>query len=140
MPRVRKHPGHRGPGPRPARPGRVEPARQQRRDGEGEGHREADIAHVQHRRMDDHARVLQQRVQVAAVGRRREQALERVGGEQHEQQEAAADQAHDAEHARHHAIVGSWRENSATASVQPARISTHSSIEPSWLPQTAAMR
>jgi hypothetical protein len=34
---------------------------------------------------------------------------------------------------------GSWRENSATATVQPARISAHSRIEPSWLPQTAVI-
>ena len=50
--------------------------------------------------MDHHARILQQRVQVAAVERGREEALERVGGEQRESEEAGADQAHDAEHAR----------------------------------------
>ena len=32
---------------------------------------------------------------------------------------------------------GSWRERSATATVQPARIRPHIRIEPSWLPQTA---
>jgi hypothetical protein len=41
---------------------------EQRGDGEGEGHREADVAHVEQRRVEHHARVLQQRVQVAAVG------------------------------------------------------------------------
>ena len=35
---------------------------------------------------------------------------------------------------------GNWRENSATAIAQPASISTHSSSEPSWPPQTAARR
>ena len=42
-------------------------AADQRRDGEGEGHREADVAHVEHGRVEDQTRVLQQRVQVAAV-------------------------------------------------------------------------
>ena len=40
---------------------------EQRRDREGEGDREADVAHVEHRRVEHQARVLQQRVQVAAV-------------------------------------------------------------------------
>ncbi len=34
----------------------------------------------------------------------------------------------------------SWREKIDTASVQPARISDHNRIEPSWLPHTAVMR
>ena len=44
--------------------------------------------------------ILQQRIQVAALGARREQALERIRREQQEQQEADADEAHHAEHAR----------------------------------------
>ena len=59
-----------------------------------------DVAHVEHRRVDHHARVLQQRIQVAAVGGGGQQALERVRGEQHEEQEPDAHQAHHAEHAR----------------------------------------
>ncbi|SUG77176.1 Uncharacterised protein [Salmonella enterica subsp. enterica] len=43
----------------------VQTPAQQRGDGEGEGHREADIAHVQQRRVENQPRVLQQRVQVA---------------------------------------------------------------------------
>ena len=35
---------------------------------------------------------------------------------------------------------GRWRLNCATARVHPACISNHSNIEPSWLPQDAAMR
>ena len=34
---------------------------------------------------------------------------------------------------------GRCREKSATAAVQPVSISTHSSIEPSWEPQDAAI-
>jgi hypothetical protein len=54
--------------------------------------------------MDHHARVLQQRIEVAPVGRRREQAVERVRGEQHEGEEPGADETHDAEHARRHLL------------------------------------
>ena len=35
---------------------------------EGEGHREADVAEVEHRGMDHHLRILQERVQTEAVG------------------------------------------------------------------------
>ena len=97
-------PGDRRPRPRPARPGGVEPAGHQCRDREREGHREPDVAHVEQRRVEDHARVLQQRVQVAAVGGGRQQALEGVRREQREEQEARADQTHDAEHARDHRL------------------------------------
>jgi hypothetical protein len=90
MPSGQEGPGRRGPGPRPARPGGVEAPASSAATANAKGHREADVAHVEHRRVDHHARVLQQRVQVAAVQRRRHQALERVGGQQHEQQEADA--------------------------------------------------
>ncbi len=93
------------PRPRPARPGRIEPAAEQRGDRERERDREADVAHVEHRRVDHHARVLQQRIQIAPVGRRREQALERIRRRQHEEQEPDADQPHHAEHARHHLLA-----------------------------------
>ncbi len=35
---------------------------------------------------------------------------------------------------------GSWRENSDTASIQLVSMKCHSSSEPSWPPQTPAMR
>ena len=35
---------------------------------------------------------------------------------------------------------GSWRENSDTAIIQVHSITNHSSSEPSWPPQTPAMR
>ena len=47
-----------------------------------------------------------------------------------------ADQPHHAEHARQRALVELLARTAATANVQPASISAHSSIEPSWLPQT----
>src|SRR5947209_250311 len=74
-----ERPRDRRPGPRPARPGRIEAARKERRYRKGEGHRETDIAHVEHRRMQDHAGVLQERVEVAAVCRGRQEAVEGIG-------------------------------------------------------------
>ena len=103
-------PGYRGPGPRPTGPGSVQAARQQGRDGKCKCHHEAHIAHVQHRRMNNHARVLQQRVEVPAVGRHREHPLERVGREKREQDEATAHQPHHAEHPCHHRFVKLFRE------------------------------
>ncbi|MNZ64235.1 hypothetical protein D3C78_824020 [compost metagenome] len=98
-------PGDDGPGPRPARPGRVQAAAEQGGDGEGEGHREAHVAHVEHRRVDDQAEVLQQRVEVVAVGRHvRQQAVERVGSDDQEQQEADADHPHHRQHAGQHLL------------------------------------
>ncbi len=41
-----------------------------------ERHRETDVAHVEHRRMDDHAGILQQRIQVVTLCRHRKQAIE----------------------------------------------------------------
>ena len=37
-------------------------------------------------------------------------------------------------------LSGRWALKRATATVQKASISVHSSIEPSWLPQAAATR
>ncbi len=54
--------------------------------------------------MEHHAGILQQRIQVAAVRRRREQPVEWIGGEQKEQQKTERDQPHYAQHARDHLI------------------------------------
>ena len=104
-------PGGRGPGPRPARPGRVESAVEQRRDGKGKRHRHAHIAHVEHRRVEHQARVLQHRVQVLAVGRNLGQARKRVRCDQHEQQETHGHQTEHAEHTRHHHVGQLARED-----------------------------
>ena len=98
-----ERPGDNGPWPRPARPCSIQAAAQQRSDGEGEGDGEADIPHVQHRRVDDEAKILQQRVEVVSVGRIvRQLPVERIGGHQHEQQKADADHAHHGQHAAEH--------------------------------------
>ena len=94
-----KQPGEDRPRPGPFGPGLIQPPLQHRRAGKCEGHREAHVAGVEHRRMDREREVLQHRIQVRAVLRRRNQAQERIRGPQREQHEAAADQAHDSEHA-----------------------------------------
>ena len=60
---------------------------------EGEGDREADVAQIEQRRMEDEAGVLQQRIELAALERRGAQPQERVRGEDREAQERGADQA-----------------------------------------------
>jgi hypothetical protein len=62
--------------------------------------------------MDHHARVLQQGIEVAAVGRSGEQAIEGIRGEQHEGEEARAHQAEHPEHARRH-LLGQVRAEQA---------------------------
>ncbi len=52
--------------------------------------------------MQDHAPVLQQRIQVITVRRRRDEPRKGVRGGEQEGEEAHRDQAHDAEHTRHH--------------------------------------
>ena len=87
-----KNPGRQGPWSHPARPGRVDAALDQRRDGEGKGHRQANIAEIQHRRMEGQPRVLEQWVEIGAVQRRRRQPREGIGGGRQKQQKADPDQ------------------------------------------------
>ncbi len=61
--------------------------------------------------MNHHAGILQQRVEIAAVGGGRDQPLERVRREQQEQQESGAQKAHDADHPRHHRVRQAAAEN-----------------------------
>ena len=70
----------------------------QGRDREGERDGEADIAEVEHRRMDGEADILQHRVEVLPFDRRRIEAGERVRRGQDEQQEGGADPALHGEH------------------------------------------
>ena len=85
--------------------------------------------------MEGEAGILQDRVEPAAVERRRVEPEERVGGEQHEGQEADADQRLHAQHA------GPERRRQVAAEHAPrrrrtaTRIHTQSTSEPSWLPQ-----
>ena len=83
---MEKAPGDEGEGPHEARPGRIDAAFDQRRNGERIGDREADIAEVEQRRMDRETGVLQDRVEVAALERRRE-PHERVRGQEDEGEE-----------------------------------------------------
>ena len=77
-------------------PSLAEPAGGQRRDGEGERHREADVAQVEHRRVDGHEDVLlQERVGAGPVVARRDgHGRERVGRAEHQQEEEEADDEH----------------------------------------------
>ena len=73
---------------------------EQRRRGEGERGREADIAEIEQRRMEGEAGILQQRIEPAALERRRMRRAERIGGEEHESQEGDARSCLHAERAR----------------------------------------
>ena len=94
-----KEPRERGPWPRPARPARIEAAFEHGGHRKGERHGEADITDVQHRRVHREREVLQHRVQVAAVRGCRRQPLERIRGQQDEEQEPGAHDAKDTQHA-----------------------------------------
>ena len=96
------NPGRGGPGPRPARPGGVKPAIEQGGDGKSKRHRHADVTHVQHGRVKHQAGVLQQRIQIAPIGRNVAQAQKRIGGDQHEQQETDRHQSQNTQHPRYH--------------------------------------
>ena len=99
-----KHPGSRGPGPRPARPGGIQPSVQQGGNGKGKRHSQAYITHVEHGRVEHQAGVLQQGVQVFTVCRNVKIPQKRVGGDQHEQQKAYGNQRQNAQHPRHHGV------------------------------------
>ena len=97
-----ERPGYRGPGTRPARPGRIQFPAQQCGNGERERDREPHIAHVQHRRMDHQTRILQQWIQLLPISGGRQQTIEWIRGEQHEQYKTYRDPSHHAQYARNH--------------------------------------
>ena len=113
-----RDPGRQRPGPHPARPGGVDPALDQRRDRERVGGREADIAEIEHRRMEGEAGVLQDRVQALAVERRRVEAQERVRGEQHEGEEARPRSAPARASTRARNVGGRLRPNSGDGAAE----------------------
>ena len=86
-----EHPGEERPRPHPARPGGVDAALDQRGDGEGVGHREADVAEVEEGRVEGEAGVLEQRVEVVAVEGRVRQPDEGVRGQEDEGEEGDGD-------------------------------------------------
>ena len=98
MPRVRNIQATERPRPHPARPGGVDLAVDQRGDRERERDREADIAEIEQRRMHREPDVLQDRVEVAPLGRRLRDAQERVRGDQDEEIERAGDPGLHGEH------------------------------------------
>src|SRR5215469_14137162 len=85
-----KAPGEEGPGSDPARPGGIDASLDERRDGEGEGHREADISEIEEGRVEGEPRILQQRIEPPAVERRGNDAQERVRGLEDESEESGA--------------------------------------------------
>src|ERR1051325_10181837 len=89
-----KHPCNGGPWPRPARPGRVKPAANQRRDRKSKSDGETNVAHVKHRRVSHHRRILEQRIEIATVRRRGKETRKRIRRKQHEQQKAHTDDSH----------------------------------------------
>ncbi len=82
-----------------SRPILVETPRQQRRHGKRERHGDAHVAEIERRRVEDHARVLQQRIEIVAIAGRRDQPRKRIRREQRERDDACADDAENAEHA-----------------------------------------
>ena len=54
--------------------------------------------------MQDHAGILQQRIEIAAVGGNREKALERIRGKEREGEETDAHEPHHAQHPRDHLV------------------------------------
>ena len=77
-----KNPGNQRPRPRPPGPGGIEGAPEEGGNRKTEGNGKSHIAHVQHWRMDGHAEILQQRIEVVAIGRHRHQTIEGVRGQQ----------------------------------------------------------
>ena len=84
--------------------------------------------------MEGEAGVLQDRVEAAAVERRRIEPQERVRGEQHEGEEADPISACTPS-TRARKEGGRLRPSSATAAPNRDRIQTQRTSEPSWLPQ-----
>ena len=66
------------PRPRIARPGRIDAAFDQSGNGKRKRNRKADIAEIEERRMDREPDILQQRIEVASLGRRARDAQERI--------------------------------------------------------------
>ena len=95
-PEPKESPGDQGEAAGRADPLGVEAAGDEGADREGERHREGDVARVEHRRVDHHARVLEQRVEPDAIGRRWAQRREGidVGREQHQPGEEGGDAHH----------------------------------------------
>ena len=107
MPTVRKVQASKRPAPGLALPVLVEPSGDQRGDGEGEGQGEPDQPEVEHRRVEEHERiVLQQHVRPEAVRRDRARHVrEGVGGPEHQREEERRDHVDDERRPGDQAVV-----------------------------------
>ena len=110
MPVALEQPGDQRPAARGGDPRVSGLPRDQRADGEGERHGETDVPQVQHRRMDGHRRILQQRAETVAVRHRGDQLvhrqhLERIGDEVVEDEEEGLDRHQHRGDARHHVAM-----------------------------------
>ena len=93
-------PGHDRPAPGDRDPLVAGPPDDERGHREGERHREAGEAQVERHRMGDHPRVLEQRIEAAAVRGHRREPLEGRSGDRHHQQEERGEAEHHREHPR----------------------------------------
>ncbi len=78
--------------------GAIEPTRVQRRHGEGEVDRKADVTEIEQGRMDDKADILQHRVKITPLQRPRKLAVKRAGEDQGIEAEQPDDQPHDGQY------------------------------------------
>ena len=127
-----------GPRPRPTRPSAVQPAGQQPRHGEGERHREADVAGVEHRWMHDQPEVLQQ-----GDSSRHRRRAPRAAGAQRDCWSGAGSSGSQpfsspiTPNTRARMPGGNAAPRRATALIHSVMMRVHSSSEPSWAPQRA---
>ena len=110
---------------------RVEPAREQRRDRECERNRRGDVAEIEIRRMDRHARILQLRIHPAPVERNEVEARERIRLEARRRDE---EQQHRRDRARRPGHELAFPRRLVAMAIVPYidRISAQNSIEPAW--------
>ena len=105
------------------------------------GHRAADEARVEARRVDDHPVVLEERVQPLAVGARaRDAGRERVRREGHEHAEEEDDRHQRRDDVRLKLEVASCRASGRTTPMYTLRRNSHQRSEPSCPPQSAVNR
>ncbi len=93
-----KDPGAERPGAAPVGHGAIEPARMQRRHGEGEVDRKTDVTEIEQGRVEDKADILQHGVEIAPLQRPRELAVKRAGEDQGIEAEQPDDQPHDGQY------------------------------------------
>ena len=103
MPHGQEHPRHHGPAAGDVDPLFAGILHDQRAQREGERHGESHVAEIQHRRMDHHLGILQQRIQSVAVGREScpSTSAKRMRGEVHQQQEEHLHRRNDRRRVRH---------------------------------------